>query len=333
MNRCHCCLKESENDFCRTCARKLFGRDSFKSNLNFSLIDLAQSAGENVDAKRGRATRISISGAQPKYSLKMENRELVYTNRGGAYILKPATSLQFRLYADMPANEHVTMQIAKQVFKMNVAESALCSFPSGALAYLTKRYDVREDGSRIHQEDFAQVADLSSDLSGSNFKYESLSYEEIAELMKVHVSAYMVAAEKFFQIILFNYLVCNGDAHLKNFSLYSPEQEGVFVLAPAYDLMNTSLHASDSRTALDLFKDEEDFQTEFFMENGFYGAPDFMEFARRIGIVEKRAAMFIRNTVGHIPEIDEMLDKSFLSAEAKQLYKASVCDRAKALSA
>ena len=76
MNRCHCCLKESENDFCRTCARKLFGKDSFKLNLSFTLTDLAQSAGENVEAKRGRATRISISGAQPKYSLKMEKREL-----------------------------------------------------------------------------------------------------------------------------------------------------------------------------------------------------------------------------------------------------------------
>ena len=332
MNRCHSCLKETEGDFCRTCARKLFGRDSFNAKLNFTLADLAQNTGSNIENKEGRATRISISGAQPKYSLKIENRELVYTNRGGSYILKPATSMQFRLYADMPANEHVTMQMATKIFKMNVAESALCVFPSGEFAYLTKRYDVRKDGTRIHQEDFAQVADLSYEKDGSGFKYESLSYEEIAELMKEHVSAYMVAAETFFKTILFNYLICNGDAHLKNFSLYSPSQEGVYELAPAYDLMNTSLHANDTRTALDLFKDEDEFQTDFFKENGFYGNPDFMEFAKRIGIVEKRAASFIKNTISHIPKMDEMLDKSFLSMEAKQLYKESIRDRAKAIS-
>ena len=331
MNRCHCCFKESETDFCRTCARKLFGRDVFSATLKFSRDELLGKVENNAERHKRSAKRISISGAQPKYSLVMEKRELACVNRGGAYILKPSTNMEFRLYADMAANEHVTMQMARRIFKINTAESALCVFPSGEFAYLTKRYDVRKDGSRIHQEDFAQVADLSNDNKGSDFKYESLSYEEIAELMKEHVSAYMVAAEAFFKTILFNYLVCNGDAHLKNFSLYSPDQEGVFVLAPAYDLMNTSLHASDSRTALDLFKDEDDFQTDFFRENGFYGVPDFMEFARRIGFVEKRAAAFTKDTVSHIPEMDEMLDHSFLSPEAKKLYKESIRDRVKAL--
>lgn len=323
--RCHCCLKETENDFCRSCSQRLFSKANFSAMLKFTLSSIAQGTNQNT-------RRISISGAQAKYSLRIVSKELEPTDNNGTYILKPSTNMQFRLFADMPANEHITMQIAKQIFKLNVAESALLRFTTGEYTYLTKRFDIRNDGSKILQEDLAQTAGLSSDANGSNFKYESLSYEEIAYILKQHVSASPIAVEQFFKVLLFNYLVCNGDAHIKNFSIYSPHQDGVYELTPAYDLINTSLHADDFRTALDLFKDEENYNGKFFKDNGFYGASDFLEFARRIGIVEKRAQKFILDITAHIPEMDEMLDKSFLSDEAKVLYKERIRDRAKALS-
>lgn len=323
--RCHCCLKETENDFCRSCSQRLFSKANFSAMLKFTLPSIAQGTNQNT-------RRISISGAQAKYSLRIVSKELEPTDNNGTYILKPSTNMQFRLFADMPANEHITMQMAKQIFKLNVAESALLRFTTGEYTYLTKRFDIRNDGSKILQEDLAQTAGLSSDANGSNFKYESLSYEEIAYILKQHVSASPIAIEQFFKVLLFNYLVCNGDAHIKNFSIYSPHQDGVYELTPAYDLINTSLHADDFRTALDLFKDEENYNGKFFKDNGFYGASDFLEFARRIGIVEKRAQKFILDITAHIPEMDEMLDKSFLSDEAKVLYKERIRDRAKALS-
>lgn len=323
--RCHCCLKETENDFCRSCSQRLFSKANFSAMLKFTLPSIAQGTNQNT-------RRISISGAQAKYSLRIKSKELEPTDNNGTYILKPATNMQFKLFADMPANEHITMQMAKQIFKLNVAESALLRFTTGEYTYLTKRFDIRNDGSKILQEDLAQTAGLSSDANGSNFKYESLSYEEIAYILKQHVSASPIAIEQFFKVLLFNYLVCNGHAHIKNFSIYSPHQDGVYELTPAYDLINTSLHADGFRTALDLFKDEENYNGKFFKDNGFYGASDFLEFARRIGIVEKRAQKFILDITAHIPEMDEMLDKSFLSDEAKVLYKERIRDRAKALS-
>lgn len=323
--RCHCCLKETENDFCRPCSQRLFSKANFSAMLKFTLPSIAQGTNQNT-------RRISISGAQAKYSLRIVSKELEPTDNNGTYILKPSTNMQFRLFTDMPANEHITMQMAKQIFKLNVAESALLRFTTGEYTYLTKRFDIRNDGSKILQEDLAQTAGLSSDANGSNFKYESLSYEEIAYILKQHVSASPIAIEQFFKVLLFNYLVCNGDAHIKNFSIYCPHQDGVYELTPAYDLINTSLHADDFRTALDLFKDEENYNGKFFKDNGFYGASDFLEFARRIGIVEKRAQKFIRDITAHIPEMDEMLDKSFLSDEAKVQYKENIRDRAKALS-
>ena len=113
----------------------------------------------------------------------------------------------------------------------------------------------------------------------------------------------------------------------------SIEEPDVYDLTPAYDLLNTSLHIpyEQSRTALDLFKDDDDFKTPFYEANGFYGSPDFMEFAKRIGIVETRARRFIKQAIDSVPAMEEMLDKSFLSEKSKARYKENIRDRAKAL--
>jgi serine/threonine-protein kinase HipA len=42
----------------------------------------------------------------------------------------------------MPANEHLTMQIARQVYGIETAENALIFFKNGAQAYITRRFDV-----------------------------------------------------------------------------------------------------------------------------------------------------------------------------------------------
>ena len=189
-------------------------------------------------------------------------------------------------------------------------------------------------GERLSQSDFAQIAGLVPEINGSDYKYKGISYEGIAALIRENVSAADIAVEVFFRTVLFNYIACNGDAHAKNFSLRnSVENPDVYDLTPAYDLLNTSLHIpyEQSRTALDLFKDEDDFKTPFYEANGFYGTPDFMEFAKRIGVVEKRASRFIKQAIDAVPAMEKMLDKSFLSEQGKAKYKESIRDRAKAL--
>lgn len=318
---CHCCLKESVNDFCPACAKRLFGFKKLDAKLNFSLPDL-----KHFTSSRHR---ISISGAQPKYSICIQNETLKLTDQGGSFILKPAIDGLFENTQDMPANEHLTMQMAKQIFKLNVAENALVVLNDSTPAYITKRFDIAENGQKILQEDFAQVAGLTPGTQGSNYKYD-FSYEQIALLMKRYVSAYPTEVEKYFRLILFNYLVCNGDAHVKNFSIHSPNADGIYKLTPAYDLLNTSLHIQElGRTALELFDD--DYETEFFKANGFYGKPDFIEFAKRIGIRPIRAQRFIEETSHHLNEMERMIDKSFLSERSKELFKIQIKDRVKAL--
>ena len=342
QNRCHSCLKETTRDFCPVCAKRLFGVKKFNATLDFSLPE--------IKASNGSIRRISISGAQPKFSLMVNEGRLEPTENGGTFILKPAVEGLFDNTNDMPANEHLTMQMARQIFKIDAADNALVYLKDGTPAYITKRFDVLPDGNRICQEDFAQVAGLTPGEKGSNYKYD-FSYQQIADLMKRYISTYPTDVEKYFRLILFNYLVCNGDAHVKNFSIYSPNADGVYKLTPAYDLLNTSLHVQElGRTALELFSENAavndfrdefrtksrddscaDFETEFFKANGFYGKPDFMELARRIGIKEIRAERFIAETCSHLKEMNAMIDRSYLSEQGKALFKAQVKDRAKAL--
>ena len=76
--------------------------------------------------------RISLSGAQSKYSVRIKEGKFVLTSKGeaGTYILKPAIT-DFEKCSESPANEHLTMQIARKVFHIDTAANALCFFENG----------------------------------------------------------------------------------------------------------------------------------------------------------------------------------------------------------
>ncbi len=325
MNKSVCpgCLKQVKGGFCLDCRALLFGGRKIGPHLPFSRPDYNHRKLENVG-------RISISGVQPKHSLKLAEPGLELTEKGGEYILKPIPSGELENLDSMPANEQVTMQIARQVFGLSVAPCAVVFFAGeGSPAYLTKRFDVLPQGTRLHQEDFAQIAQVTQESHGRNYKYD-FSYEKIAMLMKRHVSAYAIEVEKFFKLVIFNYLVHNGDAHLKNFSLYRDPVMGAYFLTPAYDLLNTRLHLpGESAFALDLF--EPGFETESHKVNGYYAQDDFFEFGVRLGIPPQRVKRFIDEMSGRKKGIEELLEKSFLKDSLKVRYAELVADRINAL--
>jgi serine/threonine-protein kinase HipA len=263
-------------DFCPYCRKALFEGKNVSTFLSFDPPkDLQDEAFfQNIQ-------RTSISGVQTKYSLKLEKNELVLTENQGEYLLKPVPNGLFLNLEATPENEHLTMQIARQVFKINTAANTLIYFKDGSMGYLTKRFDRQTEGKKYRQEDFAQIRQMSRETHGENYKYEG-SYEEMAIDIKRYVSAYQPVIEDFFRIIIFNYLFSNGDAHLKNFSLLETSY-GDFALSPAYDLLCTGLHTPNEYTmALDLFTD--DYFTESYNILGYYSQQDFIEFGKRIGI-------------------------------------------------
>ncbi|MFA0960358.1 HipA domain-containing protein [Roseivirga sp. BDSF3-8] len=318
---CRGCLKESERDFCTKCRKELFDRKKVSSVLPFP-----SPYADESEAFPDQTKRISISGVQVKYSLSLEDNVLQLTKESGQYILKPIPVGTFKYLDQTPANEHLTMQIAKQAFKLSVPPNALVYFNDKTPAYLVRRFDQTSDSKR-QQEDFAQIAQMTSETHGTNYKYD-LSYEEIAGLIKQYIPTHRIEMEKFFRLILFNYIFSNGDAHLKNFSAIQSAQ-GDYVLTPVYDLLCTRIHSpSESDMALTLFKDR--FSTTYD-DYGFYTYQDFYEFGHLIGIRESRIKKIIAEFTTPTDLIHSLIDRSFLKDQLKAAYRNLYEDKVKRL--
>jgi len=322
MKSCLGCLKSIKNEgYCFSCLNKLWkGNKKVSPILNFN-------KNEFLTIRRNLADKMSISGVQDKISLKINNNELMPTEKNGTYILKPIPINKVPdLNDDIPTNEHLTMQIAKQVFKINTAENGLIKFSDGEIAFISKRFD-RKDGDKLLQEDFCQLMNKTPKTAGKNFKYDA-SYEEAGNIVFKFCQASKIEIEKLYFQILFDYVFLNGDAHLKNFSLIESSYED-FVMSPAYDLINTSVHfPNESRMALDLFTD---YETESYKINGFYKKNDFLKLAEFFMIKKMRAERFMNEFVMKKEKVYEMIKVSFLSEDAKEKYLELFDDRMKAI--
>ncbi len=270
--------------------------------------------------------RISISGVQEKYSLRLEKNNLLLTDTGGTHILKPIPAERLDRVTDLPANEHVSMQIARQVFGIKTAACGMIFFDDESPAYITRRFDYKPDGSGKYQvEDFASLLAKTPEKEGDDFKYNA-SYLDITKQIQRHVAASPVVLLDFFRLLVFNYLIANGDAHLKNFSLMETEQ-GDYVLSPAYDLLCTALHIDDNRLALHDGLYQGDYNEKTSLNFGTYTRASFIVFAEMAGINPGLAGNVVDELMQGTYKAMELIERSFLSGEAKKRYIDILGDR------
>jgi serine/threonine-protein kinase HipA len=289
--------------------KRMFGSKRVSAFLPFSAPLLDAQTDVLYELNRGR---LSISGVQDKFSMLLDGKQLRLTEEGkyGVYILKPVPRVG-KNSAQMPANEHLTMQLARQVFGIETAENTLIFFKDGSPAYLTKRFDIKPDGTRWAQEDFASLAGLRPQTHGENYKYTG-AYLDLFILLKKYVPAYMVEAPKLLRLLLFNYLFSNGDAHFKNFSLLETPL-GDFRLSPAYDLLNSRIHSSDR---------------DFALEHGLLPPQQrkgkvraqFQELGRLAGIPEPIITQILTDSCSHSEKVLLLIEQSFLSPRFKRNY-------------
>lgn len=273
--------------------------------------------------------RISISGVQEKYSLLQKRNDLSLTDIKGTHILKPIPTDRLELVSDLPANEHVSMQIARQIFGIKTAACGMIFFDEGSPAYITRRFDYMPDGTKYQVEDFATLLGKTPEIEGNDFKYNS-SYLDIAILIKKHVASAPVALLEFYRLVLFNYLIGNGDAHLKNFSLIETSQ-GDFVLTPAYDLVCTNLHIDDSVMALHNGLYEGDHEEKAYLNFGLYTRQSFLVFAEKAEIRKDLADKITSEMMHGVLKAMQLVKRSFLSTEAKKKYFNILGERHRAL--
>jgi serine/threonine-protein kinase HipA len=185
--------------------------------------------------------RFSLAGMQLKFSaVRAEDSRftLPFSGLGGRWILKFGSAV----YPDLPENEYFTMQWARRcglavphhelvpVGSIDAIDPRLVAL--GANVFAIQRYDRLADGTRIHQEDFAQVRGTPP--VPPELKYKGASLEQLARFVGDLCGP--EDRDEFLRRTLFLLLSGNTDGHLKNWSLVYPDGRHAR-LSPAYDLV------------------------------------------------------------------------------------------------
>ncbi len=189
--------------------------------------------------------RFSLAGVQLKLSMKRVGDGFAFRADGdeGEWVVK--------LYGDdlvgAVENEYSTMTLARAA-GIDAAECALierAALPAlplalshrGKFALAVRRFD-RTARGRAHQEDFAQVFELSADRDGKYAQRRRIGYEHLAK----HLAA--LGGERdvieLVRRLTFCMVLGNADAHLKNWSLLYDDDRAR--LSPAYDLVATGVY-------------------------------------------------------------------------------------------
>ncbi|MDI9881062.1 type II toxin-antitoxin system HipA family toxin [Flectobacillus longus] len=309
FDRCPGTLTMGYDAYSKTCLNQMFDGRKVSPILPY----LSPVGNINTDELfQENHTRISVSGVQEKFSMLLEKNRLRLVNEGerGAYILKPIPSTG-KNAALMPANEHLTMQIARQVFDIETAENVLIFFQNEQPAYLTKRFDLKKDGSKWAKEDFASLAGRTPQTHGTHYKYQG-NYLELFMILKKYVPAYSIEAPKLWKLLLFNYLFSNGDAHYKNFSLIETEL-GDFKLSPAYDLLNSRLHINDGDFAL-----EDGLLPKIIAKGKIY--QQFILLAQEAQISTKTVERILDFMFKQSERVSALIESSFLPEKTQRNY-------------
>ena len=189
------------------------------------LPTLAAPAGEEVSA--------SLGGIQSKVLLTRTEQGWAWPAAGAmsTHIVKPEPSDPQTAIPAIIEWEHWALQLARAV-GLSAASSELVRF-ADRLALVVERYD-RAGGRRLHQEDFAQALGIRP-----GAKYEPAD-DRASRLSRIAAGPGSETSDparfrrELLQLVTFNVIVGNGDAHAKNYSTFITD--GLFSLAPAYDV-------------------------------------------------------------------------------------------------
>ncbi|MES2604109.1 MAG: type II toxin-antitoxin system HipA family toxin [Pseudomonadota bacterium] len=183
----------------------------------------------------------SLAGVQMKFSVRERDRRYTISAADalGDWIIKtPSTR-----HTGVPVNEFTAMKLA-ELAGINIPEIRLVpltsldnlpplNLPQEEHAFAIRRFDRTAAGERVHAEDFAQVL-----FKYPHEKYGNANAEMLGRIVRGFTSQALANTQQLARRLLVNVLLGNGDAHLKNWSLWYPDQINA-ELAPAYDILYT----------------------------------------------------------------------------------------------
>jgi len=107
-----------------------------------------------------------------------------------------------------------------------------------------EKFTLKEDGSFLGFEEVLSLMNKNKDS-----KYDG-SYEQVAKIIYQYATNKKESIKSFYKTVVINYLLKNGDAHLKNFGmLFDDDFKNIFY-SPAYDIVNTVVYIHKDKPAL-----------------------------------------------------------------------------------
>ncbi len=266
-------------------------------------------------------THLSLAGASGKVGLYYdESGDSWYLPRG----LAPSTHIVKQSHvrlSHLVLNEQLCMLTAG-LSAIDVPESFIINTGAGTdqeILYATKRYDrtFRNTRSvsglsvpdRLHQEDFAQALGIPSEAKYEREKQDYL--RRIFEMIRAYTTNPIAEQIKLWKILVFHFLIGNGDGHIKNFSLLYSNDLKMITLSPAYDIVCTGIyHLSD---AMSLY-----IGNEVHMQK--MNRSTFAAAASEAGLTERMAMKVFDETADHFEKaLDEaagrMVEDGFKEVE------------------
>jgi serine/threonine-protein kinase HipA len=286
------------------CARRFFGTPEVPT-LDYTLEQLDDLARQVI------ADQTSLTGVQPKLSLHLQQHaasaRLTIVGLWGGYICKPQTPD----YPQMPELEDLTMHLA-ELAKIQVVPHTLLRMSDGSLTYLTRRIDRTASGEKIAMEDLCQLTGHQTE-----HKYKC-SYERVGKTILQYSQTPQLDLINYFEVVFFCWLTGNNDMHLKNFSLYEPDDSLGPRLTPAYDLLNAALvnPADDEELALTLNARKKKLRRS-----------DFLAAATTLGLEASVVERLFEKYRKLLPRFEQMIHQSFLTPELQEGYCAMLRER------
>lgn len=215
--------------FGQDCAGAVSIVDPEPSPLSQALMDLSDT--KQVAVMAGRA---SLSGIQPKLTVVERDRKY-YPARIGElshYIAK----FPSQRHADLVANEY----LATEALKALLPDDQIVDLQIGSIegveepALLIKRFDRRENGERVHFEEFNQLLGRPS-----RAKYDG-AHKDMADFISQTPGCLPAENYKLYLRILGGLLLGNTDMHLKNFAMF--HTDAGLRLTPVYDMLAAAIY-------------------------------------------------------------------------------------------
>ena len=301
---CYKPLESNETDYHPKCVKRVFGLKHIPV-IEIDEKKLASYARNIIGAKT------AIAGVQPKLSLWLEkssqNVRFTITDSKSNYIIKP----QSEIHTSLPENEDLCMHLA-EVFGIKTAIHGLLRMPTGKLAYITKRFD-RKDNGKLACEDLCQLTE-----NLTEHKYRG-SYEKVGETIKKYSSQPGLDALNFFQLVVFGFITGNADMHMKNFSMLEA-QDGYFSLSPAYDLVSSMLVIKNEEDQMSLNVNG---RKKNLLKKGF----DHL--AESLVLPVKATEKVYKNLLTHKEKAIRWIENSFLPDQHKEKFKLILSERIK----